>query len=57
MEIDIEKIRENDIKMKIMAQYCGNEYYDMLGDLAINGESIQSAIDTCWRHFFGDEKI
>jgi len=42
------KIIENNIKMKEMAEKCKDEYFELFGNLILNGYDIQSAIDFCY---------
>lgn len=44
----MEKIIENNIKMKEMAEKYKDEYFELFGSLILNGYDIQSAIDFCY---------
>ena len=48
----MERIKQNDKRMKWMAENYGRAYYELFGKLQIEkGKSIQQAIDECWEIF------
>lgn len=45
------QIEQNDYKMRTMEKSHGDKYFDMFGNLVMNGYPIQKAIDVCWEIF------
>lgn len=52
----MEKIIENDKKMKEMADKCKDEYFNLFGNLILNGYDIQTAIDFCYNKLILNSK-
>lgn len=51
----MEKIIENNIKMKEMAEKCKDEYFNLFGSLILKGYDIQTAIDLCYNKLIKKE--
>ena len=45
------RIEQNDYRMKWMAENKGDEYFEMFGKLALQGYEIQNIIDGLWELF------
>jgi hypothetical protein len=47
--MDIEKVKINQKKMKEMADTFGDKYYDLFGYKVMKVKGIQKAIDECYK--------